>query len=86
MSTAESYHFVSLLSMVCKIFDKFLNCSLVDNLDKCGLFSDLQDGFGRLNQLQTFWQLHLIELIGLLIGHGATRVVALDISRAFNRV
>ena len=41
---------------------------------------------GLLDQLQIFSQLCLIELIGLLIGLGATRAVALDISTAFDRV
>ena len=41
---------------------------------------------GLLDQLQIFSQLCLIELKGLLIGLGATRAVALDISTAFDRV
>ena len=39
-----------------------------------------------LNQLQIYWQLCLIELLGLLTGLGATRAVALDISKVFDRV
>ena len=45
-----------------------------------------QYGLGLLNQLQIFSQLCLIELLGLLIGLGANRAVALDISTAFDRV
>ena len=41
---------------------------------------------GLLDQLQIFWQLHLTELSGLLIDLGATWDVALDISKAFDRV
>ena len=40
---------------------------------------------GLLDQLQIFSQLHLIELLGLLRSE-ATRAVALDISKAFDRV
>ena len=39
-----------------------------------------------LNQLQIFLQLYLIELLGILTGSGPTRAVALDISKAFDRV
>ena len=42
--------------------------------------SDLPD------QLQIFWQFNPIELLGLLIGSGATRAAALEISKAFDRV
>ena len=40
---------------------------------------------GLLNQPQIFSQLYLIEFLGLFRS-GATRVVALDISKAFDRV
>ena len=40
---------------------------------------------GLLDQLLIFLQFYLIELIGLLTGLGATRAVALDISKAFDR-
>ena len=39
-----------------------------------------------LDQLQTFWQLCLIEFLGLFNKAGAIRAVALDISKAFNWV
>ena len=44
---------------------------------------------GLLDQLQIFWELYLIELLGLLTGLGllgATRPVVLDISKASDRV
>ena len=41
---------------------------------------------GLLDQLQIFWQLYLMELLEFLIDSGATRAVALDISKAFDRV
>ena len=40
---------------------------------------------GLLDQLLIFLQFYLIELLGLLTGLGATRAVALDISKAFDR-
>ena len=37
-STAKSYCPVSLLSVVSKVFEKFVNNKMVDHLEKCGLF------------------------------------------------
>ena len=37
-STAKNYHLVSLLSVVSKVFEKFVNNRIVDHLEKCGLF------------------------------------------------
>ena len=44
-STAKSYHAVSLLSVVSKVFEKLVNNGIVDHLEKFGLFSDFQYGF-----------------------------------------
>ena len=43
-STAKNYRYVSLLSVVSKVFEKLVNNRLVDLLEKCGLFSDFQYG------------------------------------------
>ena len=37
-STAKSHHVASLLSVVSKVFEKLVNNSIVDHLEKCGLF------------------------------------------------
>ena len=44
-STAKTYHSVSLLSMVCEVFEKPVNNRLFDHLEKCQLFSDFQYDF-----------------------------------------
>ena len=44
-STAKNYSPVTLLSVVSKIFEKLINNRIVDQLEKCGLFSDFQYGF-----------------------------------------
>ena len=44
-STAKNYRLVSLLSVVSKVFEKLVNNRIVDQLEKCGLFSDFQYGF-----------------------------------------
>ena len=41
---------------------------------------------GLLDQLQIYWQLYLIELLGLFNWSEVTLAVAHDISKAFNRV
>ena len=43
-STANNYCYVSLFSVVSKIFEKLVNDKLVDHLKKYGLFSNLQYG------------------------------------------
>ena len=44
-STAKNYRPTSLLSVVSKVFEKLVNNRIVDHLEKCGLFSDLQYDF-----------------------------------------
>ena len=44
-STANNYFPSSLFSMVSKVFEKLMNNRIVDQLQKCGLFSDFQYGF-----------------------------------------
>ena len=44
-STAKKDHPVSLLPVVSKVFEKLLNNSFVDHIEKCDLFSDFQYGF-----------------------------------------
>ena len=59
--TAKNCFPVSLLSVVSKVFEKLVNIRIVDHLEKRGFF--LISSF--LNQLQIFWQLYLMELLGL---------------------
>ena len=44
-STAKNYYPVSLLFVFSKVFEKLVNNSIVDHLEKCGLFSDFQYSF-----------------------------------------
>ena len=69
--------------MVSKVFGKLVDNRIVDYLEKCGLFSDSQYGF---------WSIKCTSSDGInriarsLNRAGATRVVALDISKAFDSV
>ena len=66
----KSYHPVSLLSLVTKVFEKLVNNRIFDHPVNCGLFSYFQLILGLLDQLQIFRQLYQIELLGLLTGLG----------------
>ena len=44
-SIAKNYLLVSPLSLVSKAFEKLVNNRIVDQLEKCGLFTDFQYGF-----------------------------------------
>ena len=51
-STAKNYRPVSLLSVVSKVFEKFVNNRIVDHLEKCDLFLIFSMVLGLLDQLQ----------------------------------
>ena len=68
-STAKNYCSVHLPSLVSKVFEKLVNNSIVDHLQKCGLFLIFSLVLGLLDQQQIL-QLCLIELLGLLSGLG----------------
>ena len=85
-STAKNYRPVSLLSVVSKVFEKLVNNRIVDHLEKCGLFSDFQYGF-RSSRLTADLLTVVSDRIARAFNRsGATRAVALDISKAFDRV
>ena len=84
--TANNCHLVSLPSAVSKVFEKLVNNRIVDHLEKCGLFSDFQYGFK--SSLSTADLLTVVSdrIARVFNRSGATRAVALDISKAFDRV
>ena len=85
-STAKNYCHVSLLSVVSNVFEKLVNNRIVDHLEKCDHFSDSLYGF--TSSQSTADLLTVVpEKIGRALNRsGATRAVALDISKAFDRV
>ena len=85
-STAKNYHPVSLLSMVSKVFEKLVNNRIVDHLEKCGLFSDFQYGFRSSRSTADLQTVVSDRIARAYNRYGATRAVALDISKAFDRV
>ena len=70
-STAKNYRPVHVLSVVTKVFEKLVNNRIVDNLEKCGFFSDFQYGF-RSSQLTT----DLLTVVSDRIARAFNRSVA----------
>ena len=85
-STAKNYRPVSLLSVVSKVFEKLVNNRIVDHLEKCGLFSDFQYGFRSCRSTADLLTVLSDRIARAFIRSGTTRTVALDISKAFDRV
>ena len=85
-STAKNYRPVSLLSVVSKVFEKLVNNRIVDHLDKCGLFSDFQYGFRSSRSTADLLTVVSDRIARAFNRSGATRAVALDIFKAFDRL
>ena len=85
-STAKNNCPVSLLSVVSKVFKKFVNDRIVDHLEKCGLFPDFLYGLRSSRSTTDLLTVVSARIAGTFNRSGATRAVPLDISKAFNRV
>ena len=85
-SKAKNYRPASLLSAASKVFGKLVNNRIVDHQEKCGHFSNFQYGF------KSSWPTpDLLTVVSdknarALKRFWATRAIALDISKAFDRV
>ena len=86
MSTAKNYHLVSLLSVVSKVFEKLGNNRIVDQLEKCVFLSDFQYGFRSFRSTADLLTIVSDRIARAFNRSNATRAVALDISKAFDRV
>ena len=84
-STAKNYHPLSLLSAVGKVFQKLANNRIVGYLDKCGLFY-FQYGFRSSQSTGNLLTVVSDRITKVFNRSGTTRAVALDVSRAFDRV
>ena len=85
-STAKYYHPVSLHSVVSKVFEKLVNNRIVDHLEKCGLFSDFQYGFRSSQSTADLLTVVSNIIVRAFNRSGATQAVALDTTKAFDRV
>ena len=84
--TAKNYRPVTILSVVSKVFEKLVNNRIVDHLEKCGLFSDFQYGFRSSRSTADLLTVVSDRIARAFYKSGATRAVALDISKAFDMV
>ena len=84
-SIAKNYIPVSFLSVVSKVFEKLVNNRIVDHLEKCGLFSDFQYGFRSSRSTADLLTVVSDRIARTFNRSGATQVVALDTSKAFER-
>ena len=84
--TAKNYCPTSRVSVVSKVFEKLVNNRTVDHLKKCGLFSDFQYGFRSSRSTADLLTVVFDRTARAFNWPGATQAVALDISKAFNRV
>ena len=85
-STAKNYRPVRLLSVVSKVFEKLVNNRIVDHIEKCGPFSDFQHGFRSSRSTADLVTVVSDRIARAFNRSGATAAVALDISKAFDRV
>ena len=82
----ENYCPASLRSVVSKVIAILVNNSIVDHPEKCGLFSDFEYGFRSSRSTADFLTVLSDRIATAFNRSGATRAVALDISKAFDRV
>ena len=85
-STAKNYHPVSLLSVFSKVFEKLVNNRIVDHVEKYGLFTDFQYGFRPSRSTADLLTVVSDKIARDFNRSGATRAVAIDISKAFDTV
>ena len=72
--------------MVNKVFEKLVNNRLVDHLEKFDLFSDFQYGFRSSRSATDLLTVVSDRIAKAYNRSGTTRAVALDMSKAFERV
>ena len=71
--------------MVSKVFEKLVNNRIVDHLENCGLFSDFQYSFRSSQSNRDLLTVVSDRIARAFSRSGATRAMALDISKAFDR-
>ena len=80
------YHPVRFLFVVSKVFEKLVNNRIIDHLEKYGHLSDFQSGFRSSWSTADLLTVVPDRIVRAFKRSGATRAVALDISKTFDRV
>ena len=83
---AKNYRPVILLSLVSKVFEKQANNRIVDHLEKSGHFSDFHYGFRSPQSTADLLTVVSDSMTKVFNRSAATRAVARDISKVFDRV
>ena len=84
-SDPGKYRPISLLPIINKILESFINDSLTKHLDITGLFADLQYGFHAFLSTADILCVLSEHISNLSDAGGETRAIALDISKTFNK-
>ena len=71
--------------MVIKVFEKLVNNGIVDHLEKCRIFSNFQYDFRSSRSTSDLPTVVSNRIARAFNTSGATRTVALDIFKAFDR-
>ena len=85
-STAKIYSPVTLLSVISKVFEKLVNNRVANYLEKFGFFFHFQYGFRSSRSTADLLAVVSDRIARAFKRCGANRGVALDISKAFDRV
>jgi len=85
-SDPRNYRPISLLPIISKIFETLINTSIVNHLNSQNLFSDYQYGFRSGRSTADILTVINERIYRSLNASGETRAVALDISKAFDKV
>ena len=86
MSASKNYCPVSLFSVVSKVFEKLVNNRIVNHLENCSFFSDFQYGSRSFRSTADLLIVVSDRIARAFKRSGAIRAVALDISKAFDRI
>ena len=86
LTNGADYRLTSLLSVVGRIFERLLNDQIWKHLDSYKLLSDVQFGFRHQRSSADLLALLTEHISKILDKRGESRSVALDISKAFDRV
>lgn len=85
-SDPRNYRPISLLPVISKVFESIINVALVRLLDSSGLFSDFQYGFRASRSTADILTVISEHFYRALNSCGEARTIALDISKAFDKV
>lgn len=85
-SDPQNYRPISLLSVISKIFESLINSALVSHFESLGLFSDKQYGFRASRSTADLLTVITERFYRALDKGGEARAIALDISKAFDKV